>query len=366
MFLETLSDNRNWTSGGLNSAHYGFYLHKKQQGGDRAPGTKQSDEHSYQLDFESRAYGYFRWSSVTNPDIYGFSNFTPASNPHSWDSNDELSLIGRLREKVQQTGFNGGNFLGELPQTANLLGGKLGLLHKGLAVLAGGATKPHQRYNKKGKRIPPKVKKPVKGDSLIADSWLEFSFGVRPLIDDVYELAKLASTQNAMRSRVRASRKARPGDFYSPWSYANCTGANNYRKQIIVKMEQESLPTFWEQFGLADPATIAWELLPWSFVVDWVLPIGKFVEAQSFARRMKGTFIITEKTMSVWDMNITGNIPGYVNTQLLPESGKIISLKRTLASALDVPLPSLKSNLLGGKPLDRIANALSLLGQVLK
>jgi len=34
-----------------------------------------------------------------------------------------------------------------------------------------------------------------------------------------------------------------------------------------------------KQFGLANPLSIAWELVPWSFVVDWVLPVGEFLDA---------------------------------------------------------------------------------------
>jgi len=31
--------------------------------------------------------------------------------------------------------------------------------------------------------------------------------------------------------------------------------------------------------GLINPAEVAWELTPWSFVVDWFIPVGNFLEA---------------------------------------------------------------------------------------
>jgi hypothetical protein len=31
--------------------------------------------------------------------------------------------------------------------------------------------------------------------------------------------------------------------------------------------------------GITNPALVAWELLPWSFVVDWFLPIGNFISS---------------------------------------------------------------------------------------
>ena len=35
------------------------------------------------------------------------------------------------------------------------------------------------------------------------------------------------------------------------------------------------------QLGLLNPVSLAWELVPWSFVVDWVLPIGSVLSALS-------------------------------------------------------------------------------------
>ena len=33
------------------------------------------------------------------------------------------------------------------------------------------------------------------------------------------------------------------------------------------------------QLGLVNPASVAWELIPFSFLVDWFLPVGKFLES---------------------------------------------------------------------------------------
>jgi hypothetical protein len=32
-------------------------------------------------------------------------------------------------------------------------------------------------------------------------------------------------------------------------------------------------------FGLINPLSIAWELVPWSFAIDWFVPVGKTLEA---------------------------------------------------------------------------------------
>jgi len=42
-----------------------------------------------------------------------------------------------------------------------------------------------------------------------------------------------------------------------------------------------------EKFGLANPAVIAWEVVPWSFAVDWFIPIGDVLSAASATSGLK-------------------------------------------------------------------------------
>lgn len=190
-----------------------------------------------------------------------------------------------------------------------------------------------------------------------------------PLINDVYDLAKIAAGQNIRRTRVRARLSKKTEKITSTQPGVQLHGSTKLSKQIVMVLEQADTPTFWEQFGLADPATVPWELLPWSFVVDWAVPIGKFIEAQSFALRAKGTFITTTYTRQEWSGTASGKAGLYPNvmrySSVLDDYCLSLSVTREISSSLSVPLPGLKSNLLGGKPLVRLAEALSLLQQSL-
>jgi hypothetical protein len=46
--------------------------------------------------------------------------------------------------------------------------------------------------------------------------------------------------------------------------------------------------------GLYDPAGLAWELLPFSFVADWFVPIGNYLENLNKIPQLHGQYIISE------------------------------------------------------------------------
>lgn len=49
---------------------------------------------------------------------------------------------------------------------------------------------------------------------------------------------------------------------------------------IFATVESEFIATA-TRLGLTDPLTIGWELVPYSFVVDWAMPVGNFLLALS-------------------------------------------------------------------------------------
>lgn len=106
--------------------------------------------------------------------------------------------------------------------------------------------------------------------------WLEFHFGWEPLIKDIYAgVNVLQSGFPPIRVRARAHAKTR--DIYNG-------GPTNYERKFDLRVEYGANvfvddPMLWKanQLGLINPAVVAWELVPFSFVVDWFLPVGSFL-----------------------------------------------------------------------------------------
>lgn len=57
-------------------------------------------------------------------------------------------------------------------------------------------------------------------------------------------------------------------------------------------------PGYMAQLGLLNPEIVAWELLPFSFVADWFIPIGSYLEARSITKMVTGLYTTSDKMES--------------------------------------------------------------------
>lgn len=121
----------------------------------------------------------------------------------------------------------------------------------------------------------------------IADSWLELQYGWKPIIFSVYDAAVLTADTVAPIYYSYAFGKAKETfDSSEPSSYPDGTGRITkvdrkrgfveYRYKAKFTMVNESAHRA-AMSGLTNPAVVAWELVPYSFVIDWFLPIGNYL-----------------------------------------------------------------------------------------
>jgi len=130
-----------------------------------------------------------------------------------------------------------------------------------------------------------------------ASHWLALTFGWRPLISDVYNaaetLAEHALDENKRVGRVTATDRkvttvVTPNHVFmaSPTLLCNRTTVVSESVRGVWKFEPTSWNS-WGSFGLLNPASVAWELLPFSFVADWFLPVGRYLEGLDVPMRFK-------------------------------------------------------------------------------
>lgn len=353
--------------------HYGGLV---SSGANWQLGEPPSQPHAYSIDYWDRGDSYYRLerNAACGPglsEIWGLCQAS-ARPERDWTSNDDLELYGKLRKKYDDSDFNAPIFVGELGEAADMLAGNLyRLARAGLMAKRGHFREALDTLRKKAPKK--RGKKLAKGRELdgLSQRWLELQYGWKPLVEDISNLADFIASND----RPRTTRKfARQFIFMKPYcNYGNlgASGGGKMQKQIIAYVSEDR-PSPPERLGMLDPAVVAWELMPFSFVADWVYPIGDYLEARAFARRAKGTFVITKKTR--YNARVGGSYSKsydpsafscYVpQTDVMPLCWEQrVLLERTIWPSLpSVDLPTFKNPLgLSGK---KLANAVALVVSV--
>lgn len=125
-----------------------------------------------------------------------------------------------------------------------------------------------------------------KGSKDFADNYLEFHFGWSPLLKDIYDAAEVLSSPILPSSIVVRRR----GVWGSPVISTTVFGADKTRtvdsqftwQWITLKANVEVVNpnlALAQQCGLINPLTIAWEVTPFSFVADWFVNVGDFLQS---------------------------------------------------------------------------------------
>lgn len=208
----------------------------------------------------------------------------------------ETTAIQKLLEKAKDGKFNGAVAYAEAAQLERLIGDAtvktarvLGYLRKGKLGLAastlGLESKPskNRRFSRQHRRI----KTDADIDRLLSNGVLQVQYGIRPLLNDVVGAAELLAQKvsgfhasqvigECRKSGSRVTEATEDTAFTRYRNVTSCEASVFIKYAVKFTSENEGLHTL-KQLGITNPALLAWELLPWSFVIDWFLPIGDYL-----------------------------------------------------------------------------------------
>lgn len=135
----------------------------------------------------------------------------------------------------------------------------------------------------KAGQLPKPSKRALKrAPTTAAGAWLEYTFGWVPLIHDIgsaVEVMQSSPPVDRVRGRANVSfpvsyDQTSGGAYAGSSMSGTASGGVSLSCRVIVTNPDLYLAN---QLGFVNPALVVWDAIPFSFVVDWFLPVNKFL-----------------------------------------------------------------------------------------
>jgi hypothetical protein len=327
-------------------------------------------------------YSTTRWKLTNLQTSIGGVNIGDADSlshpPLSIYGNALTSVANRAYEKLRgevanaQIGVN----VVEYKQARNMFAsrgkdllGLLFLLARGKFATAGRALgctfyngKPPRR-NRSGWALPDQARKT---NISLSNLWLEWHFGLSPMISDVQAAGKVLTDPipNVWikgRAQEFVKHKKRSDDLANPGTYTEEIWETRVRfmQMTGIAITNPNLALA-NQLGLLNPAALLWEIVPFSFVLDWFVNVGDWL--QGFTDFAGMTLRDPLRAQHVWSWHTYVRVAkpvGGTHWNGL-RKGSIVNLDRVLG----LSGPTLRVRPLKLPSLSRVATTWSLISQI--
>lgn len=264
------------------------------------------------------------------------------------------------RIKLKQASVNLGVAFAERNATARLLGDTAIRMAKAFNNLKRGRVRAAMRDLgvANSKREP--------RGSNVPNKWLELQYGWKPLLSDIYGACE--ALERAPRTGWRVTAKAQK-ESTRQWvrtftgAEASICEAESWTGAFarIDALPHNDLTMSLASLGVTNPLLIGWELVPYSFVVDWALPVGSWLESLDSLLGFEDAYTSTSTfTKAEWidrGIFVQGVGGAYVDNKF---TGIQRFVKLTRIAQSGVPLPTFP-RIKDPRSLGHMANGLALL-----
>jgi hypothetical protein len=228
----------------------------------------------------------------------------------------------KIRLEIADETINLGTTLAEYRQSVSMFGSA-----------AKGIRKAWQLFKKKN------VRRKRLSTCSVAAAELVYSFGVSPLLSDVYdsvEALKLRLEHPVFRKYFTQEKVVSQGNYENVDWDGKYSAKHSRRTTVYVEFDLEKALF---NYGWQNPLSLGWELVPYSFVIDWMLPIGDYL-ASLDALRATGTIRVAHVMKFVYGSRFFRKLNYSTGLEFQkPGFYKYTSHERTVQN--NIPLPAL-------------------------
>lgn len=278
------------------------------------------------------------------------------------ETNEVLKAQAALADAVRGHSFNASVTIGEASQTADLIANtakkvltsarqlRRGNWQDATRTLLGSGGKPHKGRPKSLNQTD------------LANFWIELQYGWLPLLSEIEEAQKALLALRQKQSviyRVRASTR-------TPFLSNPQLDQGMRTVTVGIKAKFYDVLTAAQSTGIHNPLNVLWELTPWSFVVDWFVPIGTWLDNLSLLGTLDKSVSTTVFRKTEFRYEVKTFLTGTYNT-ISVAGGKYAYQKVNLQRSgyvLNPPLvgPSMKT-MRKALSLGHLQNAAALIQQ---
>lgn len=200
------------------------------------------------------------------------------------------STLSKLVDKWKNSDVNLGVSLGESKESISMIYSSLASIYRSARAIKRGNLGEALRQFKEPlpRRVRRKAARQIEQGDL-SSAWLSLHLGWVPLVGDIYAAADYVADDGAY---AKISSGWDRGEMSAITRGGRIVEQRCARRYVAVI---ETPPLEIDRLGLANPAVIAWELVPLSFVADYFLPIGDWLNALSSLRMDAPRFMVQER-----------------------------------------------------------------------